>query len=160
MCRVHHAKHQAGWFTSWNQDCWEKCQQPQIFRWYLSNGRNWRGTKESPDRVKEESEKTGLKLNIQKTKIRASCPITSCQIEGRKSRISDKFYFLELQNYCSGGGLVAKSCPTLVISWTVACQAPLSVGISRQEYWSGFLNLGLLHCRETLYRLSYKGLWL
>ena len=35
------------------------------------------------------------------------------------------------------GGLVTKSCPTLVIPWTVACQAPLSMGFSRQEYWSG-----------------------
>ena len=35
------------------------------------------------------------------------------------------------------GGLVAKSCPTLAITWTVACQAPLSMGFSRQEYWSG-----------------------
>ena len=37
----------------------------------------------------------------------------------------------------SGGGLVAKSCPTLATMWTVACQAPLSMGFSRQEYWSG-----------------------
>ena len=36
-----------------------------------------------------------------------------------------------------GGGLVAKSYPTLVIPWTLACQAPLSMGFSRQEYWSG-----------------------
>ena len=36
-----------------------------------------------------------------------------------------------------GGGLVAKLCPTLEIPWTVACQAPLSMGFSRQEYWSG-----------------------
>ena len=36
-----------------------------------------------------------------------------------------------------GGGLVAKSCPTLTTPWTVACQAPLSMGFSRQEYWSG-----------------------
>ena len=35
-----------------------------------------------------------------------------------------------------GGGLVAKSRLTLVTPWIVACQAPLSVGISRQEYWS------------------------
>ena len=33
--------------------------------------------------------------------------------------------------------LVAKSCLTLATPWTVACQAPLSVGFSRQEYWSG-----------------------
>ena len=35
------------------------------------------------------------------------------------------------------GGLVAKSCPTLATPWTVAHQAPLSMGFSRQEYWSG-----------------------
>ena len=34
-------------------------------------------------------------------------------------------------------GLVARSCPTLETPWTVACQAPLSMGFSRQEYWSG-----------------------
>ena len=46
-----------------------------------------------------------------------------------------------LQRYWSGCCccccLVAKSCPTLEILWTVACQAPLSMGFSRQEYWSG-----------------------
>ena len=36
-----------------------------------------------------------------------------------------------------GGGLVDKSCPTLAIPWTVACQAPLSMGFFRQKYWSG-----------------------
>ena len=36
-----------------------------------------------------------------------------------------------------GGGLVAKLCPTLASPWPVACQAPLSMGFSRQEYWSG-----------------------
>ena len=35
------------------------------------------------------------------------------------------------------GGLVAKSCLTLVAPWTVACQVPLSMRFSRQEYWSG-----------------------
>ena len=35
-----------------------------------------------------------------------------------------------------GGGLVAQSCPTLATPWTVACQAPLSMGFPRQEYWS------------------------
>ena len=34
------------------------------------------------------------------------------------------------------GCLVAKSCQTLVTPWTIARQAPLSVGFSRQEYWS------------------------
>ena len=44
-----------------------------------------------------------------------------------------------LYEKCGGGGLVAKSCLTLVTPWTVACQASLSMGFSRQEYWSGFL---------------------
>ena len=35
------------------------------------------------------------------------------------------------------GDLVAKSCPALATPYTVACQAPLSMGFSRQEYWSG-----------------------
>ena len=51
-------------------------------------------------KLKEESEKTGLKLNIQKTEIMTSGPITSCQIEGGKSRSSDRFSFLGLQNHC------------------------------------------------------------
>ena len=47
---------------------------------------------------KEESEKAGLKLNIQKTEIMASSPITSWQIEGKIGN-SDRFYFLGLQNH-------------------------------------------------------------
>ena len=45
-------------------------------------------------KVKEESEKVGLKLNIQKTKIMASGPITSWQIEGEKLEIVTDFIFL------------------------------------------------------------------
>ena len=33
--------------------------------------------------------------------------------------------------------LVAKSCPTLATQWTIACQAPLSMELSKLEYWSG-----------------------
>ena len=50
-------------------------------------------------KLKEESEKVGLKLNIQKTKIMASDPITSWEIEGGKSGSSDKFSFLGIQNH-------------------------------------------------------------
>ena len=49
-------------------------------------------------KVKEESEKAGLKLNIQNTKIIASSPITSWQIDGDTVGNSD--YFLGLQNHC------------------------------------------------------------
>ena len=51
-------------------------------------------------KVNEESEKAGLKFNIQKTKIIASIPITSWQIEGVKSGNSGRLYFLGLQNHC------------------------------------------------------------
>ena len=65
--------------------------------------------------------------------------------------------------------LVTQSCPILVTPWTVACQAPLSMGFSRQEYWSGLpfsspglfptqgSNLVLLHRRQALYQLSHQG---
>ena len=51
-------------------------------------------------KVKEESKKVGLKLNIQKTKIMASSPITSWQIDGENSGSSVRLYFLGLQNHC------------------------------------------------------------
>ena len=50
-------------------------------------------------KVKEESEKVGLKLNIQKTKIMESSPITSWQIDGETVEIVSN-YFGELQNHC------------------------------------------------------------
>ena len=50
-------------------------------------------------KVKEESEKVGLKLNIQKTKITASGPITSWQTDG-ETRETDRLYILGLQNHC------------------------------------------------------------
>ena len=50
-------------------------------------------------KAKEESEKAGLKLNIQKTKIMASGPITSWQIDGETvETVTD--YFLSLRNHC------------------------------------------------------------
>ena len=51
-------------------------------------------------KVKEESEKVCLKLNIQKTKIMALCPITLSQKKWRNSGNSDRLYFWGLQNHC------------------------------------------------------------
>ena len=62
-----------------------------------SNSRSEDELKNLLMRVKK-SEKDGLKLNIQKTKITASGPITSWQIDGGKS--GNRFYFLGLQNHC------------------------------------------------------------
>ena len=50
--------------------------------------------------VKEESEKFGLELNTQETKIMASGPITSWQIDGETGETVSDFYFLGLQNHC------------------------------------------------------------
>ena len=51
-------------------------------------------------KVKEESEKVTSKLNIQKTKIMASSPITSWQIDGETVEAVSDFYFFGLQNHC------------------------------------------------------------
>ena len=64
---------------------------------------------------------------------------------------------IKIYEFKCGGGLITKLCPTLVTPWTVALQAPLSMGLLSQEHWSGlyfllqgsFLtqgsSLGLLH---------------
>ena len=51
-------------------------------------------------KVKEESEKVGLKLNIYKTKIMASGPITLCEIYGETVETVSDFIFWGLQNHC------------------------------------------------------------
>ena len=51
-------------------------------------------------KVKEESEKVGLKLNIQKTKVMASGPITSWEKDGETVENSVRLYFSGLQNHC------------------------------------------------------------
>ena len=76
ICRVHHEKRWAGRSTSWDQDCWEKYQEPQISDDTTLMAESEEELKSLLMKVKEESEKVGLKLNIQKTKIMASGPIT------------------------------------------------------------------------------------
>ena len=51
-------------------------------------------------KVKEESKKAGLKLNIQKTKIMASSPITSWQIDGETVEAVTDYFFFGFQNHC------------------------------------------------------------
>ena len=62
-------------------------------RWHHPYGRKWRTKKSLLMKVKEESEKVGLKLNIQKTKITASSPITSWQIDGETMETVANFIF-------------------------------------------------------------------
>ena len=51
-------------------------------------------------KVKDESANVGLKLNIQKTKIMTSSPITSWQIDGETMETVERFYLSGLQNHC------------------------------------------------------------
>ena len=60
----------------------------------FSNGKKQRRTKEPLDESEEESEKVGLNLNIQKIKIMASGPITSCQIDVETVEIVTNFIFI------------------------------------------------------------------
>ena len=107
--------------------------------------------------MKEESEKTGLKLNIQRTKILASGPLTSWQIDGETMGTEADFIFLGSKITADGDcshetdrclllgrkavtNLCVKSLSRIRLfatPWTVAYQAPPSMGSSRPEYWSG-----------------------
>ena len=88
-------------------------------------------------KVKEESEKVGLKLNIQKTKIMASDPITSWQVDGETMETVADFIFFGSNQLSELVHTHAQSCLTLCNLWIIACQVPLSMGLSRQEYQSG-----------------------
>ena len=69
-----------------------------------------------------------------------------------------------------GGGLVMKLCLTVTTPWTIACQALLSMGFPRQEYWNelpfffsrvsswsrNLASPAVLHCRSILYQLRYQ----
>ena len=90
MCRAHHEKHWAGRSTSWNQDCREKYNLRYADDTTLMAERE-EELKSLLMKVKEESEKVGLKLNIQKTKIMASGPITSWQIDGETMKTATYF---------------------------------------------------------------------
>ena len=111
-------------------------------------------------KVKKESEKVGLKLNIQKSKIMASGPITSWEIDGETMERVKDFIFLgskitadsdgshEIKRHLLLGRKAMTNLLLLLLSrfslvrlcatpWTAAYQAPLSMGFFRQEYWSG-----------------------
>ena len=79
------------------------------------------------------------RTEVSRLKVMTQCPIILFTQETRVS--SDnlrKMSAVECTVVVVGGaGLVAKSNPTFVTPWTVAHQAPLSMGFHRQEYWSG-----------------------
>ena len=81
---VHHVRFWAGWLTSWNQSSWivKRNINNLIYAYDTTLMAEREELKNLLTRVKEESEKTSLKLNIQKTKIMAPGAITSWQIDG------------------------------------------------------------------------------
>ena len=82
MCRVYHDKCWAGRSTSYNQDCRRNINNLRYAVDTTLMAESEEELKSLLVKVKEESEKVGLKLNIQKTKIMASGPITSWEIDG------------------------------------------------------------------------------
>jgi len=82
LCRVHHEKHWAGGSTSGNQDCLENINNLGYADDTTLMAESEEELKSLLMKVKEENEKVGLKLSIQKTKIMASGSITSWQIDG------------------------------------------------------------------------------
>ena len=100
MCRVHHEKRWVGRSTSWNQDCQEKYNNLRYADDTTRMAESEEEVKSLLMKVKVESEKVGLKLNIQKMKIMASGPITSWEIDWGNSGNSVRLYFLGLKNHC------------------------------------------------------------
>ena len=90
----HHEKCWAGRSTSWNQDCWRNINNFTYADDITLMVESEEDLKSLLMKVKEESEKVGLKLNIQKTKIMASSPITSWEIDGETVATVSDFNFL------------------------------------------------------------------
>ena len=106
-------------------------------------------------KAKEESQRLGLKLNIQKTKVMASSPITSGQIDGETVETVTDFILTDSKITADSDcgheikrrlllgrkammNLAAAAAVMSVTSNSVQPhQAPLSLGFSRQKYWSG-----------------------
>ena len=94
LCRVHNEKSWAGRSTSWNQDCGRNINNLRYADDTTLTAESEEELKSLLRKVKEENEKVGLKLNIQKTKIMVSGPITSWQIDGETVETVSDFIFL------------------------------------------------------------------
>ena len=93
MAWVKYEKHWAGRSTSWNQDCRGNSNNLRYADDTTLTAESEEKLKRLLMKVKEESGKVGLKLNIQKTKIMASAPITSWQIDGETVETVSDFIF-------------------------------------------------------------------
>ena len=83
----------AGWFTSWNQDCWKNINNLRYADDTTFMIEKEEELKSLLMKMKEESDKVGLKLNIQKMKIMASGSITSWETDGETVETVSDFIF-------------------------------------------------------------------
>ena len=111
-------------------------------------------------KVKEESEKVGLKLNIQKTKIMASGPITSWQIDGEKMEIVTEFIFLGFR--ITGDGDCSHEIKTLTL-WKKSYDQPRQHIKKQRHYFANkgpsSQNYGLSSSHVWMWEMDYKESW-
>ena len=89
----------ARWITSWNQDCWEKNQPSQICRWYHSNGRKQRGTKEPLDEGERGNWKSWLKIQHSQNLDHDIQSYHFMANRRGESGSNDRFYFFGSKNH-------------------------------------------------------------
>ena len=111
-------------------------------------------------KVKKESEKVGLKLNIQKTKIMASGPITSWQINGETVE-TGRFYFFGLQNHC--WWCLQPRYKKTFTPWKKSCDQPRQ-HIKKQRYFFANQSLssqgyGFSSSHVWMWEFDYKESW-
>ena len=112
-------------------------------------------------KVKEESKKAGLKLNIQKTKIMASGPISSWQIDGKPMEIVIDFIFLGSRNTADGD--CSHEINKMLAPWKKSYNQPRQ-HIKKQRYYSADKGLsgqsyGLSISHVWMWELDYKEIW-
>ena len=100
ICTVHHDKCWDGKSTSWNHDCRRNINNLSYADDTTLMVESEEKLKSLLMKVKEEGEKVGLKLNIQKMKIMASGPIISWEIDGETVETVSDFNFFGLQKHC------------------------------------------------------------
>ena len=110
LFNFYHSGCWGGWITSWNQDCWEKYQQSQICKWYSLTAEKEKELKSLLMRVKEDSEKAGLKLNIQKNKVHGIWSHQMATRWGKKKEAVTYFIFLASKIMYSDGSHNIKRC--------------------------------------------------
>ena len=157
--RVHQAKCQAEWNTSWNQDCREKYHQPQMCRCHHS-AESEEEIKSLLMKVKEESEKVGLKLTIQKTKIMVSGPITLWQIDGETMETVTDFIFFGSK--ITADGDCSHEIKKMLAPWKKAVTNLDSISKSRDIFADkgpSSHSYGFSSSHVWMWELDYKESW-